>query len=117
MTLYPHRAAAVEHEVRRPLSEGLEDLLSEPMPVCGGDRSEGDPAHPAHPAHPTVDDYYDVQAIAAEVLGLFVTGSGCVVYHCLKPGIYPSLFREIAERHALRRMSSPEAAAWRGGSK
>ena len=86
MNLYLTRAAAIEREIRRPLSEGLEDLLSEPPP---GDS----------PTYPTVEDYYDVQAIADEVLELFVTGD-LGVYHCLKPDIYPSLFWDIAEKHA-----------------
>ena len=86
MHLYLTRAEAVEREIRRPLAEGLEDLLSESGP-------DG--------AYPTVDDYYDVQAIADEVLELFVTGGGRGVYHCLKPDIYPALFRDIAEKYAL----------------
>ena len=86
MNLYPTRAEALEHEILKPLSEGLEDLLSEPLPG-------------SH-THPTVEDYYDVQAIADEVLELFVTGGGWGVYHCLRPDIYPSLFWKIAEKHA-----------------
>lgn len=88
MHLYLTRSEAVEHEIRRPLAEGLEDLLSDPLPGSDGSR------------FPTVDDYYDVQAIADEVLELFVTGGGWGVYHCLKPDIYPDLFEEIVERHA-----------------
>lgn len=84
MNLYPTRAAAIEHEIKRPLAEGLEDLLVDP-------KADG--------THPTIDDYYDVAAIADEVLELFVTGGG-FAYHCLRPDIYPSLFREIAEKHA-----------------
>ena len=86
MNLYPTRAEAIEHEILKPLSEGLEDLLSEPLPG-------------SH-THPTVEDYYDVQAIADEVLELYVFEGG-FVYHCLQPDIYPDLFRDIAERHAL----------------
>lgn len=85
MNLYPTRAAAIEHEIRRPLAEGLEDPLSEPLP-------DG--------AYPAVDTYYDVAAIADEVLEMFVTGGGYGVYHCLKPDIYPDLLRDIFERHA-----------------
>ena len=85
MNLYPTRAEAIEHEILKPLSEGLEDLLSEPLPG-------------SH-THPTVEDYYDVQAIADEVLELYVFEGG-FVYRCLRPDIYPSLFWKIAEKHA-----------------
>ena len=85
MNLYLTRSEAVEHEIRKPLAEGLEDLLAEPRP--GG-------------AYPTVDDYYDVQAIADEVIELFLTGGGRGVYHCLRPDIYPALFWDIAEKYA-----------------
>lgn len=94
MNLYLSRAEAIEHEIKRPLAEGLEDLLSDPL--LGGDGSDGSLTHPA------VEDYYDVQAIADEVLELFVTGGGWGVYHCLKPDIYPALFRYIAGQHARR---------------
>ena len=93
MNLYPTRSQAIEHEIRKPLSEGLEDLLSGPLP--GGDGS------PSSPTYPTVEDYYDVAAIADEVLELFVTGGGRSVYYCFRPDIYPDLFWDIAERHAL----------------
>jgi len=88
MHLYLTRSEAIEREIRKPLAEGLEDLLSEPRP--GG-------------AYPSVDDYYyyDVQAIADEVLELFVTGGGRGVYRCLAPDIYPALFWDIAEKYAL----------------
>lgn len=85
MNLYPTRAEAIEHEILKPLSEGLEDLLSEPLPG-------------SH-TNPTVEDYYDVQAIADEVLELYVFEGG-FVYHCPRPDIYPSLFWKIAEKHA-----------------
>lgn len=84
MNLYPTRAEAIEHEILKPLSEGLEDLLSDP-------RADG--------TRPTVEDYYDVQAIADEVLELYVFEGG-FVYRCPRPDIYPSLFWEIAEKHA-----------------
>ena len=91
MNLYLTRAEAIEHEILKPLSEGLEDLLSDPLP--GGDGSDGSLTHP------TVEDYYDVQAIADEVLKLYVFEGG-FVYRCLRPDIYPSLFWKIAEKHA-----------------
>ena len=70
MNLCLTRAEAIEHEILKPLSEGLEDLLSEPLPG-------------SH-THPTVEDYYDVQAIADEVLELYVFEGG-FVYHCPGP--------------------------------
>ena len=85
MNLYRTRAAAIEHEILKPLSESLEGLLSKPLPGSS--------------TYPTVEDYYDVRAIADEVLELFVLG-GCVVYHCLQPDIYPALFWDIVEQHA-----------------
>lgn len=85
MNLYPTRAEAIEHEILKPLSEGLEDLLSEPLP---GSRTR-----------PTVEDYYDVQAIADEVLELYVFDGG-FAYYCHRPDICPALFRDIAEKHA-----------------
>lgn len=86
MNLYPARAEAVEREIRKPLSEGLEDLLSDP-------RADG--------TYPTIEDYYDVAAIADEVLELLVTGGGArPPLYGLRPDIYPSLLRDIFERHA-----------------
>ena len=84
MNLYLTRAEAVEHEILKPLSEGLEDLLPDP-------RADG--------AHPTVEDCYDVQAIADEVLELYVFEGG-FVYRCPRPDTYPGLFWRIAEQHA-----------------
>lgn len=41
-------------------------------------------------------------AIADEVLELVVTGDGTrPPLYCLNPSIYPSLFWDIAEKHAL----------------
>ena len=88
MNLYPTRAAAIEHEIRKPLAEGIEDLLSDPLP-------DGDGR-----TFPTVEDYYDVDAIAAETLELFVL-EGRGVYYGLQPDISPILFQDITERHAL----------------
>lgn len=86
MNLYPTRSAAIEREIRKPLSEGLEDLLPEP-------KADG--------TYPTIEDYYDVQAIADEVLELFVTDGGVrPPLYCLRPDIYPALFWKIAEKHA-----------------
>lgn len=86
MNLYPTRAAAIEHEIRKRLSEGLGDLLPDP-------RADG--------TCPAIEDYYDVAAIADEVLELFVTDGGTrPPLYCLRPGIYPALFWDIAERHA-----------------
>ena len=84
MNLCLTRAEAVEHEILKPLSEGLEDLLPDP-------RADG--------AHPTVEDCYDVQAIADEVLELYVFEGG-FVYRCPRPDTYPGLFWRIAEKHA-----------------
>ena len=84
MNLYLTRAEAVEHEIRKPLSERLEDLLPDPG---------------AYGTHPTVEDCYDVQAIADEVLDLYVFEGG-LVYRCLRPGTCPSQLWKIAEKHA-----------------
>ena len=84
MNPYLTRAEALEHEILKPLSERLEDLLPDP-------RADG--------THPTVEDYYDVQAIADEVLDLYVFEGG-LVYRCLRPDVCPALFWEIAEKHA-----------------
>lgn len=78
MNLYTTRSEAIEREIRDALAAGLEDLLAD-----GG----------------TVEDYYDIGAIADETLEMFITKGGMVCY-CLIPDIYPSLFWDIAERHA-----------------
>lgn len=79
MDLYLTRNAAIEHEIRQPLAAGIEDLLED-----GG----------------TVEDYYDIEAIAEETIEPFIPyGSGPVCYGLI-PDIYPSLFWDIAERHA-----------------
>ena len=84
MNLYLTRAKAVEREIVPQLAAGLEDLLSEP-------RADG--------TYPTVDDYYDVDAIAEALIELFVHEVGPVLY-CLTPDATPNLFRDIAEQHA-----------------
>jgi hypothetical protein len=78
MNLYLTRKSAADREIRDVLAAGLEDLL-----VDGG----------------TIDDYYDVDAIADRVLGRVVRPNGVVCY-CMSPDIYPDLFQDIAEQHA-----------------
>lgn len=78
MNLYLTRKSATDREIRDVLAVGLEDLLAD-----GG----------------TVDDYYDVDAIADKVLERIVRPSGIVCY-CMAPDIYPDLFRDITEQHA-----------------
>lgn len=78
MNLYLTRKSATDREIRDALAVGLEDLLAD-----GG----------------TVDDYYDVDAIADKVLERVVRPNGIVCY-CLAPDIYPDLFRDISEEHA-----------------
>lgn len=78
MNLYLTRKSAADHEIRDVLAAGLEDLLD-----AGG----------------TVDDYYDVDAIADQVLERVVRPNGVVCY-CMAPDIYPDLFRDISEQHA-----------------
>ena len=71
-------------------------------PLPGGDGDGG-------PTRPAVDDCYDVQAIAGEVLGLFATdGPGPPLYGP-KPGIHPAPLERIAERHALPPAPCPPA--------
>lgn len=78
MNLYLTRKSAADREIRDALAAGLEDLLD------GGG---------------TVDDYYDVDAIADKVLERVVRPNGIVCYG-LSPDIYPGLFWDIAEQHA-----------------
>lgn len=78
MNLYLTRKSAADHEIREALAVGLEDLLAD-----GG----------------TVDDYYDVDAIADKVLEADVRPTGIVCYG-MAPDIYPALFWDIAEQHA-----------------
>lgn len=78
MNLYLTRKSAADHEIRDALAAGLEDLLAD-----GG----------------TVDDYYDVDAIADKILEAVVRPNGVVCYG-MSPDIYPSLFWDIAEEHA-----------------
>lgn len=78
MNLYTTRNEAIEREIRDALATGLADLLAD-----GG----------------TVEDYYDIEAIADETLELFIS-PGRPVCYCLRPDIYPSLFWDIAEQHA-----------------
>ena len=75
MNLYPTRNLAIKHEIRDALAPGLEDL-------------DG-----------TVDDYYDIDAIANETITMFIAGGGMVTY-CLSADIYPAMFWEIVEKHA-----------------
>lgn len=86
MNLYLTRAEAVESEIAPRLAEGLEDLLPEPA-------DDG--------TYPTVNDYYDVDAIAEVLIELFVyLGGRGLVYYCKAPDVIPSTFWDIAERHA-----------------
>lgn len=78
MNPYTTRNEAIEHEIIRPLAVGLEDLLAD-----GG----------------TVEDYYDIDAIANETITTFIAGGGMVAY-CLSADIYPDLFWEIVDKHA-----------------
>lgn len=78
MNLYLTRKSAIDRQIRDALAVGLEDLLAE-----GG----------------TVDDYYDVDAIADKVIERVVRPNGIVCY-CLAPDIYPDLFWDISEEHA-----------------
>lgn len=78
MNLYTTRNEAIEREIRQPLASGLDDLLAD-----GG----------------TVDDYYDVDAIADKVIERSVRPSGLVCYG-RAPDIPPELFWDIAEQHA-----------------
>ena len=78
MNLYVTRESAINHDIREELAAGLEDLLDD-----GG----------------TVDDYYDVDAIADRVLDTVVRSGGIVCYG-MSPDIHPSLFWDIAEEHA-----------------
>lgn len=75
MNLYATRNEAIEREIRDALTPGLADL-------------DG-----------TVDDYYDIDAIADEAITMFIAGGGLVTY-CISADIYPALFWEIVERHA-----------------
>ena len=78
MNLYTTRNDAIEREIRQPLASGLDDLLAD-----GG----------------TVEDYYDVDAIADETITTAVTAGGQLRYR-QTPDIDPDLFWEIVERHA-----------------
>ena len=78
MNLYLTRKSAADREIRDVLAAGLEDLLDD-----GG----------------TIDDYYDVDAIADQVLEMVVRPNGIICY-CMAPDIYPSLFWDIAKQHA-----------------
>ena len=78
MNLYLTRKEAINREIRDQLAVGLEDLLAD-----GG----------------TVDDYYDIDAIANMVIETVIRPTGPVCYG-LAPDIYPSLFWDIAEQYA-----------------
>ena len=78
MNLYTTRNEAIEYEIIEPLAAGLSDLLA-----YGG----------------TVDDYYDIDAIADETITTIVTAGGQLRY-CQDPDIYPDLLWEIVEQHA-----------------
>ena len=78
MNLYVTRNEAIRREIREPLAAGLSDLLAD-----GG----------------TVEDYYDVDAIADETITTTVTAGGQLRY-CQDPDIDPDLFWEIVERRA-----------------
>lgn len=78
MNLYTTRNEAIEREIRDVLAPGLSDLLAD-----GG----------------TVEDYYDIDAIADETITTTVTAGGQLRY-LHDPSIDPALFWEIVERHA-----------------
>lgn len=78
MNLYLTRKEAVNREIRDVLAVGLEDLLAD-----GG----------------TVDDYYDIDAIADKVIETVTRPNGLACYG-LAPDIYPGLLQDIAEQHA-----------------
>ena len=78
MNLYTTRNEAIEREIRDVLAPGLDDLLAD-----GG----------------TVEDYYDIDAIADETITTTVTAGGQLRY-CQDQTIDPDLFWEIVERHA-----------------
>lgn len=75
MSLYTTRNEAVEREIRDALRPGL----------AGFDG--------------TVDDHYDIDAIADETITMFITEGGAVAYR-LSADIYPALFWEIVDKHA-----------------
>lgn len=79
MNLYLTRKSAADHEIRDVLTAHLEDLLADGV---------------------TIDDYYDVDAIADRVLEAVVRPNGIVCYG-MAPDIHPRLFWDIAEQHAL----------------
>lgn len=74
MNLYTTRNEAIEREIRAAL-EPSADLTG------------------------PIDDAFDIDAIADETIEMFITEGGMVCY-CMSPDIYPSLFWDIAERHA-----------------
>ena len=84
MNLYTTRDEAAEREIRQPLAAGTEDLLPEP-------RADG--------TCPTVEDCYDIDAIADEVITTTVTAGGRP-RRCQDPSIGADLLRETVERHA-----------------
>lgn len=101
MNLYLTRDEATSREIREPLAAGIEDLLLDP-------RADG--------TYPTVEDYYDVEAIADEVITTTVTAGGQPRYR-QDPSIGADLFREIVERHARPAVEGPAARAVEGASR
>lgn len=75
INLYPTRNEAIDREIRDALRPSL----------IGFDG--------------TVDDHYDIDAIADETITMFITEAGMVTY-CLSADIYPSKFWEIVDKHA-----------------
>lgn len=74
MNLYATRNEAVEREIR--------DVLRS---------SEG--------VTVPIDEAFDVDAIADDVITMFITEGGVVTY-CISADIYPALFWEIVEKHS-----------------
>ncbi len=78
MNLYTTRNEAIEREIRDALAPGLADLLAD-----GG----------------TVEDYYDIEAIADETITTTVT-EGRQLRYCQDPAVDGDLFWDIVEQHA-----------------
>ena len=73
MNLYPTRNEAIDREIRDALRSG-EDATG------------------------PIDEAFDIDAIAAETITMFITEAGMVAY-CLSADIYPSKFWEIVVKH------------------
>lgn len=74
MNLYTTRNEAIDREIR--------DVL------CSSEDATG-----------PIDEAFDIDAIAAETITVFITEAGVVTY-CLSADIYPAMFWEIVDKHA-----------------